>query len=102
MRCWFDCYVLWSSCAHSFLLHPLVQQEIIISYERRVYAYSDSWDFLRTTVHTMNTMKTFGLVQDDKPVAAPRKRERPRKTVDPNQPKRRPGRPRKKSEAQES
>lgn len=63
---------------------------------------SDSWDFVRTTVHAMDTMKTLGLVQDDKPVAAPRKRGRPRKAVDPNQPKRRPGRPRKNPEPQES
>ena len=63
---------------------------------------SDSWDFVRTTVGTMDTLKTLGLVQDDKTVAAPKKRGRPRIYVDSNQSKRRPGRPRKNPEPQKS
>jgi glyoxylase I family protein len=31
--------MLWSSGTHQFLLHPSVQQELVISYERRVDAY---------------------------------------------------------------
>jgi hypothetical protein len=63
---------------------------------------SNSWDFVRTTVHTMNTLETLGLITEDKPVAAPRKRGRPKKVVDSNIPKRKPGRPRKNTESQKS
>jgi len=50
----------------------------------------------------MDTMKKLGLVQDAKMVAASKECGKPRKAVDPNQPKRRPGRPRKNPEPQKA
>jgi hypothetical protein len=52
------------------------------------------WLFVRFTAHTEETLRILGILPRDVS-PEPKKRGRPRKPVDPDRPKRRPGRPRK-------